>query len=122
MAIGASLDSPRTFMTWQDYEASRQAVEVQARKDLAGCRGLDGGDKTVCRTGARAADRVRRAELEARYRGTVASESEVSLAKIRGTFEVARARCQARADADRISCLGEARAAHARATAAIPST
>ena len=122
MAIGANLDSPRSFMTWQDHEASRQVLEAQARLELAGCRGLDNGAKIICRVRTRAHDRVRRAELEARYLGTVTSESLVGVANAKGTFEIARAHCQAHSDDDQAACLGKARAAQARAGTALPST
>jgi hypothetical protein len=90
--IGASLDSPRSLMARYDYSLARGALDAEARLALARCRALEGFEKSVCRTAAHADDRVRRAELEARYRGTVEAESELTAAREKATLEIARAK------------------------------
>jgi len=117
VGIGASLESPRSLMTRQDYADARQVMDSQTRSALAQCRPLEGAAKTLCRATANADERIRRAELEARYRGTVESESEVRLAKVRAAFDVARARCNERMGEARSVCLTSARTERARALA-----
>lgn len=117
LGIGATVDSPRSLMSLQDYQEARRALEAESRVALARCRAFEGAQKEVCRAQARGEDRVGRAELEARYRGTVAAEADVGLARARTRYEVARARCSERADADRGACLTAARAEKARALA-----
>lgn len=117
VGIGASLESPRSLMTRQDYDGARQEMDSQTRSALAQCRSLEGAARALCRATARADERVRRAELEARYRGTVESESEVRLARVRAAFEVARAQCNERTGEARSACLTSARSERARALA-----
>ncbi len=117
VGIGASLESPRSLMTRLDYTEARQGMDSGTRSALAQCRSLEGAAKGLCRATARADERVRKAELEARYRGTVESESEVRLAKLRGAFEVARARCNEHSGEARSACLTSARSEHSRALA-----
>jgi len=117
VGIGASLESPRSLMTRQDYAEAQKAADSETRSALAQCRSLEGAAKALCRATARADEHVRKAELEARYRGTVESESEVRLAKVRAAFDVARARCNERTGEARSTCLTSARTERARALA-----
>jgi hypothetical protein len=83
VGIGASLDSPRSLMTRHDYTEARKAIDAETRQALSQCRALEADQRATCRTIARADDRVRKADLEARYRGTVDAESDLQAAKAR---------------------------------------
>lgn len=116
LGIGATVESPRSLMSQQDYAQARRALDAEGRLALAQCRAVDDQEKAVCRAEARGGERVKRAELEARYRGTVGAEAAVAQVRARMRFEVAKAGCLAR-DADRVGCLAAARAERARALA-----
>lgn len=90
--IGAGMESPRTLMTPHDYVEARKALEAETRFALGECRKLEGLEKLVCRAQARGEDRVRKAQLEARYRGTVAAEAHVDAARAKARYELARAK------------------------------
>jgi len=121
VAIGATAESP-SLMSQQDYAGARRGLQAEWRLELAQCRAREGGEKDRCRAAARGADRVRKAELEARYRGTVGAGAGVEQARVRMRYEVAKAGCLASPD-ERASCLAAARAGRARALAdARPST
>jgi hypothetical protein len=92
VGIGASIEAPRALMTRQDYVEARNAIDAQVRIELGQCRLLEGRDKALCRITARGDERVRKAELEARYRGTVEAESEAVAVKARTTARSERAR------------------------------
>jgi len=83
VGIGASIESPRSFMTRYDYLEARKALDAATRQALSECRPLEAPDRALCRAIARADDRVRKAELESRYRGTVDAESDLQAAKAR---------------------------------------
>jgi len=83
VGIGASFDSPRSLMTRQDYARAKKELDAEWRLALAQCRDLEDTLKARCRTFARADDQVRRAELDVRYLGTVAAESEARAARAR---------------------------------------
>jgi hypothetical protein len=116
LGIGAAVESPRSLLSQQVYVEARRALDAESRMALGQCRSLEGREKAICRAAARGDDRVRRAELEARYRGTVGAEAEVAGVRARARYEVAKAGCLARYD-ERVSCLSAARAERARALA-----
>jgi hypothetical protein len=116
-AISAALDSPRTLMSRGDYDRERGAIEDQARAVLVQCRDTDRQAREVCRTQARADRRVRMAELDARYFGTVEARAKVRLARARARFDVAKAMCAGRSGTRRLECLSSARSEMARSKA-----
>ena len=69
------------------------------------------------RARARAEDRIARAELDARYYGTVDAEANAELVRARAHFEVARTECFVQANGDRARCLSQARTGEAKAIA-----
>jgi len=118
VGIGATFDSPRSLMTRQDYAQARSSLETQTRAALAHCRELESRERLLCRATARGDDRIRKAQLEARYRGTVEAAADVRLAKARAAFEIARVQCNDRSAEEKSSCLDDARAERSRALAA----
>jgi hypothetical protein len=67
-------------------------LDGEMRFAVGECRRLHEDARAICRVQARADDRIRRAELEARYRGTVASQRDIEQARARARHEVGRAR------------------------------
>jgi hypothetical protein len=116
VGIGASSD-PRAFMSRATYMQLRHGVEAETRLTLAECRALEGLAKEVCRAKVRADDRVRKAELEARYLGTMAALQDVQEAKARGTYEIAKAGCGDTSGVERALCLRNARTERAKSLA-----
>lgn len=103
--IGATIDSPRTLMPREDYAAARSIIDAETRIALAECRLLPDTVRQVCRVAARAEERVRQAELAARYTGTVGAASHAALVREKGRADVARAQCVERSGPDRRACL-----------------
>ncbi|HUQ28508.1 MAG TPA: hypothetical protein VM051_07935 [Usitatibacter sp.] len=113
--ISAAVDSPRSLMSPADYSLAKKAIESDTRVLLAKCRDQDGQLRDVCKAEARADERVRKADLEAQYRGTVASAADARLARAKASYEVAKARCGDHRGEDKLSCLRSARTEKARA-------
>ena len=116
--LSFAVDTPRTLMSRSDFVLARQAIQDETRAALGRCRSVEMPGREICRVEARAAERVHRAELDARYHGTVAAAAEVRVAQAKADFEVARARCNALTSAERLQCLQAARATEAKAVAA----
>ena len=116
LGISATAESPRSLMSQQDYQVARRGLDAQARVALAQCRGLESRVKSMCRAAARGDERIRRAALEARSRGTVDAQAGIEAQRARMRFEVAKAGCLARAEG-RTTCLEAARAERARTLA-----
>jgi len=83
IGIGASLDSPRSLMARPDYNAALKTIESQTRLRLGECRSLADVARPKCRAAAWADERVRRAELDARYLGTFEARAALVAAKAR---------------------------------------
>ncbi|MEP7069351.1 MAG: hypothetical protein ABI789_08930 [Usitatibacter sp.] len=115
LGISAAVDSPRSLMSPVDYGASKRAIETEAHAAVAKCGDLDRQAKDMCRAEAKADERIRKADLEALYRGTVAAAADAKLARAKAQYEIARAKCGDQHGEDRISCMRIARAAKAKA-------
>jgi hypothetical protein len=113
--ISAAVDSPRSLMSPVDYSASKKAIESVTHTAMAKCREHDGQARDICKAEARADERVRKADLEAQYRGTVAAAADARLARAKASYEVAKVRCSDQRGEDKVSCLRSARADKARA-------
>ena len=109
VGIGASVDTPRTLMSPADYAAGKRAIETQSRTALGRCRGLPVAQKEVCRAEVRADERVQKADLVARYHGTFAAAQEAREARVKASYDVARAKCGGAPAESRMACLHAAR-------------
>jgi len=117
-ALGIGMvDSPRSLMSRQAYDDSRLQIEEGRRVALAHCRLVDATEKELCRAQARADERVRKADLEARYLGTVSAASEARVARVKAQFDLARLQCAQRFPQERNDCLKAARSQRAKALA-----
>lgn len=114
LGISASMDMPSTLMSPATYEQLKREIEADARVALGRCRDARGLEREVCRAEARSAERVKKAELYARYHGTVSAQNEIRLARARAGYNVAKARCGAHPGDGRYECLRAARAEHNR--------
>jgi hypothetical protein len=113
--IGAAVNSPRSLMSPVDYSAAKRAIEGDVRGTLVKCRDLEGQANDICKAEARADERIRKADLEADYRGTVAAAADAKLARAKAQFDVARAKCGGEHGDGKISCLRSARSDKAKA-------
>ncbi len=120
--ISAAVDSPRSLMSPTDYSVAKKAIESQTRTALAGCRDMDGQAKDVCKAEARADERIRKADLDAQYRGTVAAAADARLARAKAQYDVAKAKCSDQHGEAKLSCLRDARSEKARALAQAKQT
>jgi hypothetical protein len=114
MGISAAVDSPRTLMSRDDYRDALRGIDAATRDALGQCRPVELASREVCKAKARADERVRKAELQARYYGTVAAAADVEVARVKAKYDIARAECGARASGERLECLRVARESRTR--------
>jgi hypothetical protein len=112
--ISAAVDSPRSLMAPSDYSVAKKAIESDVHAAMSKCRDQDGRSRDICKAEARADEMVRKADLEAKYRGTVVAGADARLARAKAQYEVAKTRCAEERSADRLSCLRAARAEKAK--------
>jgi hypothetical protein len=113
--ISAAVDSPRSLMSPVDYSASRKGIEADAQTTIAKCANLEDRGRDICKAEARASERIRKADLEADYRGTVAAAADARLARAKAQYDVARVKCGGEHGDGKLSCLRSARAEKAKA-------
>jgi hypothetical protein len=113
--ISAAVGSPRSLMSPVDYSASRKGIEANTQMTLAKCADLEDRAQDICKAEARASERVRKADLEADYRGTVAAAADARLARAKAQFDVARVRCGGEHGEGKLACLRSARAEKSKA-------
>lgn len=109
IGINAAVDTPRTLMSPADYKVAKHAIEAEVRATLARCRGVHGIEREVCKAEVRADERVKKADLAARYHGTVLAADEARQARVKALYEVAKARCGSQAGEAKVDCLRAAR-------------
>ena len=108
--------TPPSLMSRDDYASAKQEIASEARQAVGRCRALEGNARELCRAQARAEERVRLAELNARYLGTFRAIEEARLARVRAGHDVAKAQC-AMTQESRAECAAAARSEKARALA-----
>lgn len=113
--ISAAVDSPRSLMSPSDYSVAKKAIESDVHATISKCRDQDARARDICKAEARADEMIRKADLEAKYRGTVAAAADARLARAKAQYEVARTRCADERSEDRLSCLRAARSDKAKA-------
>ncbi len=107
--ISSHVDSKPSLMSRSDYAVGKQEIESEIRKAAGKCRSVEGPERELCKARARAEERVRKADLAARYFGTVAAAEEARLARVRAGYDVAKVRCGALDSDERAQCLVKAR-------------
>ena len=109
LGIGAAVDTPRTLMSPSDFALGKRAIEAETRLALARCREAAPSQRDVCKAEARGEERIRKAELGARYHGTVAAHEDLRQVRAKAAYDVAKARCGVRLGEERADCLRAAR-------------
>jgi hypothetical protein len=115
LGISAAVDAPRSLMSPVDYGAHKKAIEAETHAALAKCRDQESQARDLCKAEVKADDRIRKADLEAQYRGTVAAAADAKLARAKAQYDLARAKCGDQRGEDKISCMRTARSEKARA-------
>lgn len=109
LGISAAVDTPRTLMSRADYGTAKRALEAESAVGYASCRNQKGVAREICKAEVRGNERVKLADLQARYYGTVSAAENAREARVKARFDVAKAQCNARGGAGEPDCLRAAR-------------
>lgn len=115
--ISSAVDSPRTLMSRADYSVAKSAIDSETRVALGSCREVEGAARDVCKAEVRAEERIKKADLDARYHGTVTAAADARLARAKAHYDVAKAKCGIYGSEQKVNCMQSARAEKARAFA-----
>lgn len=118
IALGLAFSaSAMAQMSDSSYRGSKDQVEAEYKGDKANCESLSGNTKDICIAEAKGKEKVKKAELTARYKNTPKNHYDVHAAKAEAAYEVAKEKCDDRAGNDQDVCMKEAKAAETRAKA-----
>lgn len=108
-----------TLFSPEEYETAGAAISEETRLSLAGCKKLAVAEKLVCTAEARGQEKIRRADLEARYLGTFDATYRAQVARVDAEFDVEVKRCENRDREDKAGCQLEATEQRATTLAAL---
>jgi hypothetical protein len=110
LAMGAA-------MSTSDYSAAKERAAIEYEASRAQCSQLSGNARAMCLVEARAVERKAMARAEARYRNTETARRAARIVLAEADFDVAKAKCDAKAANDRDMCIKEAKAVEVRTKA-----
>lgn len=117
VALALPLLSFGATSSTSDYSAEKERVTTDYQSARSKCSQLSGPARTLCFVEAKTVERKAMAGAEARYRGTDSARVEAMVEAAEADFELAKAKCDARAGGDRDVCINAAKAAEARTKA-----
>ncbi|HZM45675.1 MAG TPA: hypothetical protein VFC14_12640 [Burkholderiales bacterium] len=94
-------------------EQDRISSAYKAAKE--NCKGMKGNAKDICMAEAKGAQKVAKAELDARDKGTAKEQANVRIAKAEAEYGVAKEKCDDLKGNDKDVCNKDAKAALTRA-------
>jgi len=120
-------------MSKADYKAEKDRIEADYKAANAKCKDMSGNAKDVCHKEAKGDENVKKAELEAKYKGTDKAAYDAEVAKAKAKLDVAqekcddmkgneKAACKKQAKADEQKAIADAKAAHGKQVATAPSS
>jgi hypothetical protein len=106
LVFAAVDNAPRsTMMSAGDYNARMKEIDDERRVSSVVCKRLTGYEKAVCSAELAAENKVRLAELDARYLGTFQSRLSARVTRIDAQFDVDKVRCDAFTGEERNHCV-----------------
>jgi hypothetical protein len=117
---GSTLTNPvknATVAMSADYRAEKDRIEAEEKADKAKCKTLSANAKDVCMKEAKAKEKIAKAELEAKRKGTPHAQYEVMVTKAKQMYEVAKEKCDDLKGAEKSACKKQAKADEEKALA-----
>lgn len=108
-AIGATNEARAT------YQAEKQRASADYKAAREKCKTLSGNPKDVCVEEAKAAEKKSKADAEAKYKNTDKERMKARKVAADADYDVAKAKCDAKAGNEKDVCLQEAKAAQTKA-------
>lgn len=117
VSLALSTGAMAQSLSKSDYKAGKDKIAAEYKLAKTNCALLSGNPKDICVAEAKGKENVARAELEASYKPTREHRYDVSIAKAKADYAVAKERCDDKAGNAKDVCLKEAKAAMTSAEA-----
>jgi hypothetical protein len=104
-------------MSKADYNAAKTRISADYKAEHSACASQTANAKDICVEEAGAKQKVALAELEYRYSGMPAAQTQVKVAKAEAAYAVAKEKCDDQAGNAKDVCIKEAKAVEVKALA-----
>lgn len=101
-------------MSDHSYQAAKDNIAAEHKRDKAHCDPLAGNIKDICMVEAQGNENIAKAELEELHKNTAKNHYDVHAARAEAAYAVAREKCDDRAGNAKDVCLKEAKAVETR--------
>ena len=118
-ATDKAIDSmpPGRTMSREQYTSEKDKITADYKAANDKCKGLSGNTKDVCHKQAKRDEKVAKAELEAKYKGTADAQYDLAKTKAKADRDVAEEKCDDMKGKDKSACKKQAKADEAKALA-----
>jgi hypothetical protein len=99
----------------EERKSEQDRIESTYKAAKAKCDGLKGNAKDICMAEAKGGQKVAKAELDARDKGTAKEQANVRVARAEAEYEVAKEKCDDLKGNDKDVCVKDAKATLTRA-------
>ena len=99
----------------QERKAEQDRISSDYKTAKNNCKGMKGNTKDICMAEAKGANKIAKAELEARDKGTPKAQANARIARAEADYSVAKEKCEDMSGNNRDVCKKDAKAAYTRA-------
>ncbi|MCX8521019.1 MAG: hypothetical protein ORN28_05715 [Rhodoferax sp.] len=107
-----------TTMSKAEYKDAKAQISMQFKNAKAACDGQQGNAKSICMEEAKGQEKIAMAELENRHEPSARHSQQLAMAKADATYAVAKQRCDDMPDANKDTCMKDAKTAHTQSMSA----
>jgi len=116
-AVGVSVSAYAGLLSKEEITRENNRINADFKVQKQACDSRSGNAKDICMAEAKGNEKVARAELEARDKGTAKAREDARIARAEANYDVAKERCDDFAGNTKDVCLKDAQAALAAAKA-----
>ena len=121
IVVAAVLSSPLAFgadnMTRDQIKSENDRISADFKAAKQACESRSGNAKDVCMAEAKGREKVAKAELDAKVKGTPKAQEALQVARAEADFDVAKEKCDDLSGNSKDTCVADARAKLKRAKA-----
>ena len=117
ISLFAAVSTSAFAMTKAEYSTAKSQISADYKSAQSACGSMSGNAKDICSVDAKGAEKVAKADLEARYSGKEKHQYNLRIAKAEAAYAVAKEKCDDKAGNDKDVCVKQAKASQTKAKA-----
>lgn len=121
ISIGFCAAASAASLSPTEYKSAKETIATDFKTAESACASMKSNAKDICKAEAKGKEEVARAALEERNSPSDKHRYQLSLAKAKADYEVAKEKCDDMDGSGKTNCMQEARAAQTKATNAAKS-